>query len=225
MIDDRDADAADPSPGTSENDDLQTGNGKDSATNTAAVRAVQQPTPSSSGYTYLPPLKRSSKPNIRVRSYEYWNGPLPHPDILIRYNDAAPNGADRILKMAERQEEHRIRQEELQEEHERQMERDSLDLTREQMRSDVAITTRSRHYGLIILLTVIIAGVIIAVLSALTHTDLGVLFGSLVAGGGLVGLAAVFFRQSGQPQERRKNVTDVVTQDDESQTGENSDDK
>ncbi|HVC31922.1 MAG TPA: DUF2335 domain-containing protein [Chloroflexota bacterium] len=35
-------------------------------------------------------------------------GPLPHPDILERYNHIIPNGAERIIHMAERQSEHRI---------------------------------------------------------------------------------------------------------------------
>lgn len=38
-----------------------------------------------------------------------WGGPLPPPDVLIQYNEAAPNAADRILAMAEKQAEHRQR--------------------------------------------------------------------------------------------------------------------
>ncbi len=37
-----------------------------------------------------------------------WTAPFPPPDILKGYNDAVPNGADRILKMAENQSEHRM---------------------------------------------------------------------------------------------------------------------
>ena len=36
-----------------------------------------------------------------------FQGPLPHPDILAKYNDAVPNGAERILSMAEKNQEHR----------------------------------------------------------------------------------------------------------------------
>ena len=36
------------------------------------------------------------------------SGPLPHPDTLRQYNDIIPDGADRILKMAEQQSAHRI---------------------------------------------------------------------------------------------------------------------
>jgi uncharacterized membrane protein len=37
-----------------------------------------------------------------------WVGPLPPPSILVKYNEAVPNAAERILKMAERQAAHRI---------------------------------------------------------------------------------------------------------------------
>jgi uncharacterized membrane protein len=36
-----------------------------------------------------------------------FSGPLPPPELLIRYNDAVPNGAERIMAMAENQSQHR----------------------------------------------------------------------------------------------------------------------
>lgn len=36
-----------------------------------------------------------------------YSGPLPHPDILVKYNDAHPGAADRIIAMAEKQAAHR----------------------------------------------------------------------------------------------------------------------
>ncbi len=36
-----------------------------------------------------------------------YSGPLPHPDILIKYNEALPGAADRIIAMAEKQSDHR----------------------------------------------------------------------------------------------------------------------
>jgi uncharacterized membrane protein len=38
-----------------------------------------------------------------------FSGPLPPPEILVRYNDAVPGGAERIVAMAEKQQEHRHR--------------------------------------------------------------------------------------------------------------------
>jgi uncharacterized membrane protein len=40
-----------------------------------------------------------------------FSGPLPPPDVLARYNEALPNGADRIVKLAEEQAAHRRRME------------------------------------------------------------------------------------------------------------------
>jgi uncharacterized membrane protein len=36
-----------------------------------------------------------------------FSGPIPPPDLLERYNQIIPEGADRILKMAEKQSAHR----------------------------------------------------------------------------------------------------------------------
>ena len=41
------------------------------------------------------------------------SGPLPAPEQLIKYNEATPNAADRIIKMAEKQLEHRKHIEEM----------------------------------------------------------------------------------------------------------------
>jgi uncharacterized membrane protein len=38
---------------------------------------------------------------------EFFSGPIPPPSYLARYNDVVPNGADRILGMAEKQSTHR----------------------------------------------------------------------------------------------------------------------
>ena len=36
------------------------------------------------------------------------SGPLPPPEVLEKYNSAVTNGADRIMLMAEKQQEHRL---------------------------------------------------------------------------------------------------------------------
>ena len=38
---------------------------------------------------------------------EFFSGPIPPPSYLARYNEVVPQGADRILAMAERQSKHR----------------------------------------------------------------------------------------------------------------------
>ena len=56
--------------------------------------------------------ERRSDAKIEVRSSAYrFSGPLPEPNQLSRYNDLIPDGADRIMAMAERQSAHRIQME------------------------------------------------------------------------------------------------------------------
>src|ERR1035438_6518136 len=42
-----------------------------------------------------------------VQATMQFSGPLPPPGILAQYNDVCPNGAERIIAMAEKQQEHR----------------------------------------------------------------------------------------------------------------------
>jgi len=48
---------------------------------------------------------------LRVERASFWKGPLPSPETLKAYNDAFPNGAERIFKMAEKQSDHRMNME------------------------------------------------------------------------------------------------------------------
>jgi uncharacterized membrane protein len=43
------------------------------------------------------------------QSTSVYSGPIPSPDMLDEYNRIMPNGADRIMKMAEAQSDHRMR--------------------------------------------------------------------------------------------------------------------
>ncbi|MCL2659595.1 MAG: DUF2335 domain-containing protein [Acidobacteriaceae bacterium] len=42
------------------------------------------------------------------QSFMYSSGPLPPPDVLTQYDQVVPNGAERIMAMAEQQSRHRI---------------------------------------------------------------------------------------------------------------------
>jgi uncharacterized membrane protein len=95
------------------------------------------------------------------------NGPLPHPSILGGYDDVVPGSAERILRMAEKQLEHRIDTESL--------------LAREQMHQ----ATRGQHYALFICS---LALVIAAGLAFSGHE----VTASIIGGLDLIGLAAVF---------------------------------
>lgn len=47
------------------------------------------------------------------RRQEYYEGPLPHPQLFREYEDILPGAADRIITMAERQQEHRMQLEKI----------------------------------------------------------------------------------------------------------------
>jgi uncharacterized membrane protein len=44
---------------------------------------------------------------VQILARSVFSGPLPPPEMLARYNEALPDGADRIVKMAEDQSSHR----------------------------------------------------------------------------------------------------------------------
>jgi uncharacterized membrane protein len=44
---------------------------------------------------------------VRVERAERFGGPLPHPEVLRQYDEIVPGAANRILLMAEQQEQHR----------------------------------------------------------------------------------------------------------------------
>lgn len=45
---------------------------------------------------------------IARRETSAFSGPLPPPEILIQYNEAVPDGAERIIALAEKQADHRM---------------------------------------------------------------------------------------------------------------------
>lgn len=53
-----------------------------------------------------PPTRRTATATMAVRQ-QYYSGPIPQAEELGRYNEVIPNGADRIMTMAEKQAAHR----------------------------------------------------------------------------------------------------------------------
>jgi uncharacterized membrane protein len=48
---------------------------------------------------------------VLYERHHMWSGPLPPPTLLAEYNDAVPDGAERIVSMVERQTAHRMEME------------------------------------------------------------------------------------------------------------------
>ncbi len=111
------------------------------------------------------PAKQQTN-SVQVQA-AYFNGPLPPPDILAKYNDVLPGAADRIIAMAEKQAEHR------------------------QELEKIAVTSRAGDSRL-----GVVSGLIIGVVALLVggyvigkgHTISGILLG----GGSIAGLVGVF---------------------------------
>jgi uncharacterized membrane protein len=96
-----------------------------------------------------------------------WEGPLPSPDALKAYNEAMPNGADRLLTEVQRQARHR-------------MELERLVIPEQQRQS-----RRGQLYGLIVALSFLIASFV------LIQQGHG-LFGTIIGSIDMVALVTVF---------------------------------
>ncbi len=56
-------------------------------------------------------VQQQTPPRVEVRGVqvrEQWSGPIPPPEALERFNQIIPDGANRIVAMAEKEQTHRI---------------------------------------------------------------------------------------------------------------------
>lgn len=95
------------------------------------------------------------------------SGPLPDPETLVKYNSVIPDGADRIMKMAENQQNHRMA------------------IEKSLVSSQSLQSKLGQIFGLLIGLTGIICGTYLASIGQ----DV---VGSIIAGGTVVSLVSVF---------------------------------
>jgi len=141
-----------------------------------------------SNQSHKPPFQQSPnkgnnvstiKSNIIAQSFE---GPIPHPEILAVYNQIIPDGADRILKLAESETAHR-----------QAMEKKAVNAEIEGLKNEALDTRRGQIFGLIIGVTTVISGTVCAVYGA----SIPAVF---IGTSGVVGLVSAFIIG------RRKNV-------------------
>ena len=52
-------------------------------------------------------MKAKNKNSELLHLKEEYSGPIPHPNILRQFEEVIPGSAERILKMAEKEQEHR----------------------------------------------------------------------------------------------------------------------
>lgn len=109
-------------------------------------------------------LRSVSVTMIQERSH---SGPLPDAETLIKYNSVIPDGADRIMKMAEKQQEHR------------------MSIENKLIQSQTKQSGLGQWFGLIIGLVGIGCGTFLAYSGETT-------VGGIIAGGTVVSLVSVF---------------------------------
>ena len=123
----------------------------------------------------------------RVERRLEYSGPLPHPEILSGYEKVLPGSADRILKMAEKQQDHRT----------------SIE------NKLVNAENQSRLLGLV-------AGFLIATFGLAGSVYLGnngkTWASGILSGGTLAGLVTVFVKGSGNNNQEKEKI--VPSQDD-----------
>ncbi len=109
---------------------------------------------------------------------EFFSGPIPPPNLLARYSEVVPNGAERILGMAERQSAHR----------------ESLES--KNLSENHNAERRGSLYGFIIAMTTILGGLF------LIYTGKSV-SGLVTILAPLTGLVAVFFYSADKQKKER----------------------
>ncbi len=124
--------------------------------------------------------KPNSQNAVRVQRTELYAGPLPPPDILAKFEQILPGAADRILKQAETQTQHRI------------------EIEKMVVSSDIKKSFWGLIFGFVLGLSGIGSGVFLATLGFNV-------FGPLLSGGSLITLVAVFiYGTRSRKQEREK---------------------
>lgn len=113
---------------------------------------------------------------------ESFSGPLPHPDLLLKYNNAVADAAERILRMAETQATHR------------------QDIEKRVIKSNTLNQTLGTIFGFIIASAVIAGGIYLISLGAS-------ITGFVAIVSALGSLVTVFVKgRSAQDRERREKL-------------------
>ena len=125
-----------------------------------------------------------------ISAHSKFSGPIPPPSILAGYNDIIPDGAERIFRMAEKQQDHR-------------MELERITIVGDTNRSKLGLIL-----GFVLSVLVVFGGVYIIAIGR----DISGLVLIFVPLGTLV---TVFINtQAGRERERSKQKKDVTHQDD-----------
>ena len=125
-------------------------------------------------------IQRQNNHNLYHHQAMVFSGPLPHPDVLKKFNEASPGAAEIIIKMAKDQAEHR------------------QELEKRVISSDVKNSKLGLMFGFVISITGICAGVFIINVGQ-------VVAGSVISGMTIVSLVGTFvYGSQGRRREREE---------------------
>lgn len=116
---------------------------------------------------------------VRQHSMQAFSGPLPHPDILKKFDEVVPGAAERIIKMAEGQFEHRTA------------------LERKVIESDIERSKRGQVLGFLIAIVGLVASALIAIFG-------NAIAGGIIGVGTLASLVGVFMYGAKTRSEERE---------------------
>ena len=84
--------------------------------------------------------KNDNGQEVKLVHQEAYQGPLPHPDLLVKYEEIIPGSAERILSMAEKEQKHRHQ------------------LENEVIKKEIAQKGRGLNFGFTLALLIIVVG-------------------------------------------------------------------
>ena len=84
--------------------------------------------------------KNDNGQEVKLVHQEAYKGPLPHPDLLVKYEEIIPGSAERILSMAEKEQQHRHQ------------------LENEVIEKEIAQKGRGLNFGFTLALLIIVVG-------------------------------------------------------------------
>ena len=132
----------------------------------------------------MPPEDQKIIKSVSFASIQSYSGPLPAPESLEKYNKIIPDGADRIMRMAENQSIHRMK------------------IENEVILGQVKQSGRGQTFGLIIAFGALVSSVVLALYG---HDTVACIIG----GGTVIALVSVFVigkkEQKEKLAEKRSN--------------------
>ena len=119
-----------------------------------------------------------------------FQGPLPPAVEFARYEEVSPGAGDRILSMAEAEQAHR-----------HGLEKRQLKAADEDQRASRAQVKRGQLFGLIVSVSAIIGGTVIATISSVYGSTAGAIMGGIVGSGGLASVIVAFTTHHGEDEK------------------------